>query len=679
MSLPVILQSERSECGLACLAMVAGFYGYRCTLRELRSKFQLSLHGMTLRRLRDCAGSLGLTSRGVRLELEDLPQLRSPAILHWEFDHFVVLKSLNRRGITIIDPALGQRRFTLAEASKRFTGIALELAPTPAFKKRKTAESVKLSAFFTALHGLGSPLAAVFTLTVLMQMFALAMPLNVQLVVDQGIRQSDMNIVVALATGFGLLALISTVTDYLRSMLVLHVGNVTALRMVAGLMNHLLRLPDTWFEARHPGDVLSRFGSIDPVRNFLTTGAFAMLVDAFMVIGALTMLMIYAWDLTLVLCGFLGAIALMTFASYGRLRNLTHETIAAGALESSMFIENVQRHRAIKLLGMQSNREDTWGERYVDSLNADAHLGRFNIYIRLAGSALGNIESVVMLVLGAYKVTQGDFTLGMLFAFNAYGGMFSDRVRTLIAAGLSLRMLNLHLERVADVGLEQPESPSEHRGAQVELQGALSVQSVRFAYNKEEGAVLQDLTFSIAPGEFAVVTGDSGQGKTTMIKLLAKLCAPSSGKIEVDGVDLRQVDSTHYRRQLGVVMQDDDLFSGTLLENIAASEEQPDEARVEWAAKLACIHEDIQKMPMQYLTLAGHMGSALSGGQRQRIMIARAIYRQPRLILLDEGTAHLNDELQHEVLTNLKNLKATVIAVSHDPRVEAFASKRLRL
>jgi len=679
MRLPVILQADRAECGLACLAMVAGYYGHHATLRELRTRFRMSMRGATLRKLHDCGQQMGLNCRAVRVELAELKQLRVPAILHWEFDHFVVLKSVNRRGLSIVDPALGTRRLSLEEVSSRFTGVALELAPTPALERRKVADSVRLSSFLTAFRGLSGPLGAVFAMTALLQVFALAMPLQMQFTVDQGIRQGDMNIVVALAVGFGTIAVISALTEYFRSLLVLYAGNTAAFRMVGGLAHHLLRLPDAWFTARHPGDVLSRFNSVTPVREFLMNGAFAMLVDTIMAIGAFSILLLYSWQMALALCGFLALSSGLRLATYTPLKYLTHESIAAEALEESSFIENVQRHRAIKLLGAEADREDAWGERFVTSINAEARLRRFGIHLQLATSTITAFESAVMLLMGASQVVVGAFTLGMLFAFTTYSSMFSTRVHALVRALVDMRMLKLHRERIADIGLEPREVPPGTHGIRSELRGEISVQSLNFAYNDEEGAVLHSLDLDVAQGEFLTVCGESGTGKSTLVKLLAKLLTPDAGEIKVDGHDLRLVDTAHYRRQLGVVMQDDDLLSGSLLENIAVGEAQPDLDRVERAARLACIDEDIRRMPMQYLTLVGHMGSTLSGGQRQRLMIARAVYRRPRILLLDEGTAHLNDALQREVLSNLAALGVTMIAVTHDPRVVACADRCVRI
>ena len=679
MRIPVVLQADRAECGLACLAMVAAFHGHRETLREYRSRFHVSQRGGTLRNLRDYAEQLGFQCRAVRVELDELPQLRRPAILHWDLNHFVVLKAAGRSNVRIVDPAVGERRLSMVEASERFTGVAMELTPMLELTERKEVATVEFRAFLPAFRGLGASLSATFVMTLALQAFALAMPLNTQFTVDQGVRQGDMNIVAALAVGFGLVGLVSAATQWLRTLLAQYVGNTLAARMMAGLTHHLLRLPDAWFVARHPGDVISRFTSTAPVGDFLMTGAFAILVDGVMALGALAILFAYAWDLALVLCAFLGVLVAIHFGTFGHLRNLTHEMIAAEAHEDSSFIENVERHRAIKLLGAEGLREDAWGERYVRSINAEVRLARFGAHVEFGSAAVGAVQTVAMLMLGAGKVIDGAFTLGMLFAFSSYGGLFSARAYALIESLVDLRMLRLHRERIADIALEAREIPLTGRVNPRELQGRVEIQSLCFAYGDDGPNVLGDFNLIVAPGEFVAIEGESGVGKSTLIKLLCKLLAPKSGAILIDGVDIRSLDARHYRRRLGVVMQDDDLFSGSLVENIAVEHGDADMARVEEAARMACIHDDIARMPMQYLTLVGHMGSTLSGGQRQRVMIARAIYRRPALILLDEGTAHLNDELQQRVLDSLKQTGATIIAATYDERVSARADRRISL
>ena len=679
MRIPVVLQADAAECGIACLAMVAAHFGHRETLREYRSKFRVSQRGTTLANLRNYAEKLGFQGRAVKVELEELALLRRPAILHWEFDHFVVLTAVGRKKIRIVDPALGERALPMAEVNDKFTGIALELLPTPTLKPRKAEEAIRLGTFFPAFKGLGASLSGVFLMTVALQAFALAMPLHVQFTIDQGVRQGDWNLTVALAVGFGLVGLVSVATQWLRTLLAQFVGNTSSFRMVAGLGHHLLRLPDPWFEARHTGDVMSRFASTEPVREFLMTGIFSMIVDSAMALGALAILVAYSPKLALVAAGFLIVILGIRLGTFDWLRNLTRETIIAGASEDTSFIENVERHRAIKLLGAESSREDVWVEHLVAQLNSHTRLVRFNSHLGFATSALATLQGVLLLMLGAGLVIDGSFTLGMFIAFSAYAATFSGHAQSLIERLISLRMLRLHRERIADIAIEEPEPSMPETPMRSRVLGGIEIRGLRFSYDDDSPEVFGALDLQINQGEFLALEGASGTGKSTLIKLLCKLIQAQEGVILLDGVDLRGIDTKSYRRRLGIVMQDDDLFTGNLLDNIAVELDTLDLERVEHASRMACLHDDVMRMPMEYMTRVGNMGSTLSGGQKQRVMIARAIYRQPAIFLLDEGTAHLNDELQQQVLSNLRSTGATIIAATHDERVSACADRRVSL
>ena len=536
MRISVVMQADNAECGLACLSMVAGYHGHRETLREYRSRFHVSQRGTTLASLRKYAEQLGFQSRAVRAELDELPQLRLPAILHWEFNHFVVLLSVGRRWVKIADPAVGIRRVPVRLVTERFTGVALELSPTAALTPRKAVEAVRLRNFVPAFRGLGNSLAGVFVMTLALQAFALALPLNVQFTIDQGVREGDWNLVVALALGFGLVGLASAATQWLRTLLVQYVGNTLSFRMVASLGHHLLRLPDSWFVARHTGDVMSRFASTEPIRRFLMSGAFAMLVDLAMALGALGILLAYSWDLALILCAFLILMAGIRLGSFAWLRELTRETITARAREDTSFIENVERQRAIKLLGAEAYREDVWGERYVAQINAQTRLARFHAHVLFATGTVGAVQSVLVLMLGAGKVIQGTFTLGMLFAFSSYAGMFTLRLQSLIDSLVNLRMLRLHRERIADIAAAEREPSTHGTGMDRAFAGRVEVRGVRFAYGDDSPNVLAGFDLTVAPGEFVAIEGTSGCGKSTLIKLLCRLLAPQAGKVLVDGL-----------------------------------------------------------------------------------------------------------------------------------------------
>lgn len=677
MRIPLILQAERAECGLACVAMVAAAFGHRATLREHRARFPISLRGTTLRALRDYAESLGLRCRPVRADLTELRQLRIPAILHWDMNHFVVLKAVRNNRVLLVDPAVGERRLPYTDVGRRFTGIAMEVFSTPSLIRRDAAKPLGLRAFLPAFKGLGGSLTGIFAMTIALQVFAIILPLHTQFAVDQGVRTGDLGITVALAVGFGLVGLVNAATSYLRNLLVEYVGSTSAFRLVLGLAHHILRLPDAWFVARHTGDVLSRLSSTRHLRQFLTTGAFAILVDAAVVLASVAMLLAYSRLLAFASCIFLVVLVTVNAATFRHRRNLAHELIGADARERSSAIESIERHRAIKLLGAEQLREDIWGERLTESTDSHVRLARANVHVGFADASIRRVEVVTMLTLGAFQVIEGHFTLGMLVAFLSYSAMFSTRARALLNGIIEMRMLRLHQERVSDVLLEQPERTAD--GIPHEPLGRVAIIGVSYSYGVEEGDVVSDVDIHAEQGEFVAIQGESGSGKSTIIKLLCKLIEPRSGRIMIDDVDINRLNTSYYRGRLGVVMQDDDLFSGSLLENIALDDARADMKRVQWAAEVACIDRDIAQMPMRYLTLVGPMGSSLSGGQRQRIMIARAIYRQPKIILLDEGTAHLNHELRDNVLDNLIELNTTIIAATHDPQVAERADKKLVL
>ena len=485
MRIPLVLQSDRSECAVACLAMVAGFHGHNASLREFRERFRTSQRGTTLAGLRDYAEQLGFKCRGIRAELDELDQIRAPAILHWDLDHFVVLQKVGRGRVTVLDPAVGQRRMRIADVDDRFTGVALELAPTLEMVRRRPTPTIGLPDFLPVFRGLGGTLATVCALTLALQVFALAMPLNTQLAVDQGVRQGDLGVVAALAIGFGLVGLAAAATEWLRSLLVQYVGSSATFRIVSGLAHHLFRLPDAWFTARHTGDVVSRFASTAPIGQFLITGAFGVLVDVLMVLGALAILLVYAWQLTAVLCMFLAAFAMLHLGTAGRVRDLTFESITAGANEDTSFIENVERHRAIKLLGAEALREDAWGDRYVESLNADVRLARFGAHVGFAAGAVGAVQGVVMLLLGAGRVIDGLFTLGQRFAFSSYAALLTTRIHAVVAALVAFRMLKLHRERIADIALEPRETPLGQEGAKHDVQGRVDIEGLRFRYGDD--------------------------------------------------------------------------------------------------------------------------------------------------------------------------------------------------
>ncbi len=621
--LPVIIQTEAAECGLASLAMVAAFHGYQTDLTTLRQAHEISLKGANLEELMQIADKLKLSSRALRLEMEHLPQLKTPCILHWDMNHFVVLKKVNRDSVEVHDPGLGYRKYTMAEFSKHFTGVALELNPTEEFKSEDTRVNLKLSDFWSKVTGLKSTLGKVFLLSLLLQVFAIASPYYMQLVVDEVVLSYDQNLLAILALGFGLLLMIEMVTGAVRSILLLHFGNLMSIQLGANLFHHLVRLPLQYFEKRHIGDVVSRFGSLQKVKELLTTGVIQALIDGVMAIATLVMIFIYSPKLSVVVLIATAIYAVFRIAMYRPLRQMSEEVIVNQAKEQSNFMETVRGIQTIKLFGREVQRQSVWHNKFADSLNAGIRVGHLNIGYEAFNKMIFGLENVLVVYFAALLVMSGDLTVGMLFAFMAYKRQFIEKMASLIEKMIEFKMLSLHFNRLADISLSDKESDIESKVKSRELSGEIELQNIQYRYNKKEDPVFRNLNLKIKAGESIAIIGPSGCGKTTLAKIMLGLFEPDSGKVLVDGVDIRQIGLGHYRGQIAAVMQDDQLLSGSIADNICFFDPNMDMERVRWAAKIAAIDHDIAKMTMGYNSLVGDMGAALSGGQIQRLLLAR--------------------------------------------------------
>lgn len=672
----MIYQSEAAECGLACMAMIANYHGHQLDLTTLRNRYSVSFKGANLQQLMLLGNQLGLAGRALKLELEDLVKLKTPCVLHWEMNHFVVLKKVHRHSITILDPAMGERRVALKDVDKAFTGIALELTPTAEFSKIDERVKLGLTAFWSKAQGLWSSLFKLFLLSLLLQLFLLASPYYTQLVVDEVLISHDKPLLVVLALGFGLLVLIQVVTQTLRGWVVLHLGSVMSVQMATNLMRHLLNLPLSYFDKRHMGDVVSRFGSLNAVRELFTNSLVEGLIDGLMALVVLVMMYLYSPKLALVVVIAVAIYALIRFILYRPLHQLTEASIMAEAKEQTNFMESVRGMQSIKLFGQQTQRLNLWQNRYADAVNQSYRLGKWQLGWQSTNQLLFGIENVLVVYLAALTVISGDLTVGMLFAFLAYKTQFTNRTAALIDKLIEVKMTRLHLDRLADIALTEQEQEGLNNPNRA-ISGNLTLKDLTFRYASNEPLLFNSLNLEVNTGENIAIIGPSGTGKTTLIKLMLGLLAAESGKIEVDGIDIKQLGLRNYRSQIAAVMQDDQLMSGTLAENISFFDPQLDMQQVYEAAQLAGIHQDISAMPMVYNSLVGDMGSSLSGGQKQRVLLARALYRKPKILFMDEATSHLDVQLEHYVNQAIQQLNITRIIIAHRPETIQSAERIL--
>ena len=670
---PVILQTEAAECGLACLAMIAGHYGHRFDMLSLRNYYGVSLKGMTLHDVVRLAHKLKLSTRAVKAEMSDLGRLRLPCLLHWDHNHFVVLAGVGNRRVTIHDPAIGRRTMPLEEVSRHFTGIAMEAWPSHGFE-RKT-EQARIKIFDLVRHTNGAFRAGwqILAMSLLLEALVIATPLAFQIVIDEAIVLNDRDLLVILALGLGLGLAFRALVDFIRSWSIMSAGATLTLQWKMTLFRHLLHLPLSFFERRHVGDLASRFGSLDTIQKTLSTETISAIVDGVMSLALLAMMWLYNPLLAMFAVGVMLIYAIIRTIAYHLYRSANEQLIVYSARETTHFLETLRGMPSIKALVIGDRRQSTWSNYLADKVGADLHVQRLDLVFKTANTILFGVDRIAIVYFGATAVLSGSLTIGMLVAFLAYKDQFSIRIANLLDTAVKLQLLELHSERVADIALADPEAQADlaytpyfRADAGPERRMVpLSAHGINFRYGENEPLVINDFSIDIEAGECVAIVGPSGAGKTTLLKILAGLLQPSKGMLLLDGIPVAAMGMEQYRAQIGCVLQDDRLFAGSIAENIAAFDPSPSPDRIQDAAQLAAIHQEVLRMPMGYETLVGDMGSSLSGGQLQRVVLARALYRSPRILLLDEATAHLDEENERVINTAIRALPISRIIVAH--------------
>jgi len=663
---PLILQSEAPECGIACVAMIAGYHGFRTDLSAMRMRLAPSMKGVTLQHIAAIATTMKMSMRGVQAPLQGLARLRMPAILHWDMNHFVVLTRADATRIVVHDPARGKRVLPLSEASRHYTGVAAELMPSTGFETRDERERITAWQLMGSLRGLHGTITQVILLSLVLEVFAIASPFFVQIVVDRVIVGRDEDLLTLLGLGFGLLVLMQVATTGVRGWLGVYLSTSLNVRLLDSLFGQLLRLPLAWFEKRHIGDIVSRFRSVDAIQRTLTVTFLESAIDGAMVVLTVAVMFWYSPLLAAVVLAAALLYGLARWVFYGPQRRALDEQLVHEGRSGTHFIETLRGMMAIKLNLRESARRAAYQNLVVEQVNAGVIVQNLAILHRAANGLIFGLENVTVIWLGTVQVMDGRFSVGMLFGFLSFKLLFLTRVNNLVDKAIDFRMLDLHAERIADIALAAPE-PAQQAGAQApDAPLQIRASGLGFAYGVE-GYAFRHIDFSVRPGETVAIVGPSGSGKTTLVKVLVGLLDRTEGLIEANGRDVRDWDRSAYRGRLGVVMQDDQLFVGTLEDNISFFDPQYHPNLVRAAAAIAGIDDDILAMPMQYNTIVGSLGSALSGGQKQRVLLARALYRKPHIVFLDEAFDQLDMAREREITDRLKTLGVGIVIVSHRP------------
>jgi len=672
----MLLQTERTECALACLAMVAGYWGPRCDLRALRQRFPLSLNGVNLRQLLDVAQRLGFSSRPLKLDLPQLAQLRLPCLLHWDFNHFVVLRSVARGRAVIHDPAAGVRRMSLAQLGQHFSGVALELQPGPDFAVPPASPAFGLRQLFGRVQGLAGHLWQLLLLGVALQTCVLVAPFHLQWVVDEALLAGDRNLLAVLGLGFALLLLLQVALNAARSWTLAVLATSLNYQWLGNLFARLLRLPLGWFEKRHLGDIASRLAAVQIIQRSLGPQLLEGMIDGMLAVATLCVLLLYSPTLAVLVVGITALYALLRLSLYGAQRRAGAEQLVHAARQQSQLLESIRGIQTLKLAERTEERRAAWLNTLADQFSAELRSSRLSVWHQAGHLLLSGTQRIAVIWLAALAVIEARFSVGMLYAFISYQDQFSQRAAGLIDRLLELRLLRLQAERVADILLSEPEPVAPEFPQAPDSTGCeLELRNLWFRYGEGEPWILQDVSLRVREGESLVITGASGCGKTTLLKVLLGLHAPTRGEILVGGVPLSRLGLPAWRHMIGVVMQEDRLFAGSIADNICFFDHAPEMALITECARMAAIDAEIAALPMGYQTPVGDIGGGLSGGQAQRVMLARALYRRPRLLVLDEATNQLDLPNERRVTGLLDTLPLTRLVVAHRPETIARAGR----
>ncbi|OQV30917.1 colicin V synthesis protein [Serratia nematodiphila] len=677
---PQVLQTEAAECGLASLAMVCGYYGMHIDMLSMRQKFDISARGATLSSLIAIAENLNLKTRALSLSLDEIHQVKRPCILHWDMNHFVVLVNIRGGRITLHDPAFGRRVIGLQEFSLHFTGIALEVWPSSEFTPVVQKNRLHFRKLLSNVTGLKSALVKIFALSLVIEAVNLLMPVGTQLVMDHVIQAGDHNLLVIICVGLLFFILFRTCVSMFRSWISIVMGALIDIQWKSGLFDHLMKLPLAYFEKRKLGDIQSRFGSLDAIRTTFTTSIVSSIIDGIMSVGVFIMMFMYGGWLVWVASGFTVLYVLLRLSTYRYYRQASEEQLVKSAKASSHFMETLYSIATLKSLGLAGTRSQFWLNLNIDTANANIRVTKLDMFFGGVNAFLAACDQIVILWLGASLVIDSQMTLGMFVAFNAYRGQFSDRASNLIDMVIRLRMLNLHNERLADIVLSTTEEEKPYRKICDPNEAVtFEVRDLLYQYDSLSRPVIPGLSLQIAAGESVAIVGPSGVGKTTLMKLMCGLLEPTEGRLFINGINIHDIGINNYRECIACVLQEDKLLAGSIAENICSFDAHPDTEFIVECAKHCNIHDDIMKMPMGYETLVGELGGSLSGGQKQRVLIARALYRRPSILFMDEATSHLDLDNEKRVNEAISSLKMTRVIIAHRPSTIASADRVITL
>ncbi|MEM7769549.1 MAG: peptidase domain-containing ABC transporter [Cyanobacteria bacterium P01_A01_bin.37] len=665
---PWIEQQSSSDCGAACLAMICQYWGKRFPLYELRERANVGRSGASLKSLAKAADSIGFQSRPVRASLGRLVDQENPWIAHWEGDHYIVVFGVRNDRLIVSDPAVGRHTISKQEFASYWTGYGLLLTPTEQFRDTK----IKQSSFSRYLHVLApyrGVMVQIIVASLLIQMFSLVTPLFTQIILDTVVVQKSINTLNVFTVGLLLFGLGSIFLSSVRQYLLSYFSNRLDLTLISGFIHHTLSLPLSFFESRRVGDIVTRVQENQKIQEFLVGRVILAWLSVLTGFVYLALMLYYNWQLTVLIVAMIPPIILLTLIATPFLRRVSREIFKESAAQNSSLVEMLSGIFTVKSMAVEQEVRWRWENNLTQEVNATFKGQKLGIGLETVNGVINSVGNTALLWFGAMLVIQDQLTIGQFVAFNMMLGYVINPVVELANLWDELQEVFIAIERLDDVFTSKPETLSQ-QGLMVmpQIRGEVCVENVTFRYTEDNDRnVLQNISFTVHPGQTVAIVGRSGSGKSTLVKLLEGLYAPTGGRIMIDGHDIHHVSPPSLRSQIGSVPQDCFLFSGTIFDNITLYRADVNLEQVVDVAKLAEAHVFIQSLPLGYNTKVGERGSNLSGGQRQRIAIARALLGNPPILILDEATSALDTESEQRFQSNLEDISRdrTTFIIAH--------------
>lgn len=661
---PFIEQIEHSECGLACVAMILGYYQHNVGLIDLREEFGVPRGGHTLSNLSEILNQKDCATKGFRTTIQDLKEFKLPVILFWEQKHFVILEKISKKKFYIIDPAYGRIKLTKEKFETSYSNILLTV--TPKKKLPKIAKESNIRFLVNYAFKQPSLIIKIVVLTLCVQLLSITVPYITAHITDDIVLKANYDQLTIIGLLIGILFIAYLLISLARVFIISRLQTTMDCFMMTTFMQHLLKLPYRFFENRSNGELIFRANSNVYIRQILSNRTITLLVDSLLLFIYFILMLRISIDMSFIVLILGGIILGFLLLSSNITRNLSKQNIHTQTKVQNKLTESITGIVDIKMMGNEDTIFHEWKEHFENQLKHTEKQNNWTGSIGATTTAIQFIFTLFLLWYGTYKIFNSELSLGTLLAFNSLALSFITPLVSIGTTYIDLVVVGTFIQRLNDIIKATPEITNSQKMMLQKINGQIEFKNVSFRFDSFSDDTIKNVSFIIQPGEKVAIVGASGSGKSTIAKLLLGLYEPTDGYILMDGNPLNNLNRRELRKRMGAVLQDVSLFNKSILENIITDVSDINIENAVAAAKLACIYDDIIKYPTGFFTLVSENGLNFSGGQKQRLLLARALAKNPSILILDEATSAVDSLTENKIYRKIKTeLACTTIIITH--------------